>query len=179
MIADRLPGDRRQIAGAQRLEQREQLVEPLAGSGRVPARRLLQELDEPAAAVRPTLGTVRVADEALQRADRDRLVEVSAPAGDLAGGAADAAADRRERVGAARDQVGELVVPARDRADVAAGVGVHRTGVLALDLLLPVGAIGCADRQEVIVHRPIPSSRGKPLVLAWRVSCARLRLRSA
>ena len=75
---------------------------------------------------RPVLG-----GEPLDRPDRDRLVEHAAPAGRLARGRADPAADRRERVDLGGDGVGVVVAALGDQPDVPAGVRSGRAGGLA------------------------------------------------
>ena len=69
--------------------------------------------------------------KALERADRDRLVEHPAPAGALAGRGADPATHRRERVDLGRDRVGLVKALRADQADIAAGIRAGRAGSLA------------------------------------------------
>ena len=63
--------------------------------------------------------------EPLEGPDRDRLVERPAPAGRLARGRADPAADRGERVDLGRHGIGVVVATGADEADVATGVGAR------------------------------------------------------
>ena len=69
--------------------------------------------------------------EALDRADRDRLVEHSASAGSLAWRRADPAAHRRERVDLGGHGIGIVVATVSDQPDIAAGIRPCRTGGLA------------------------------------------------
>ena len=114
---------------------------------------------------RAGFGAVSFADEPLQRANGDRLIDGSAAAGGLAGRAADAAADGRQGVRPAGDQVGPLVVAVGDSADVAARVGVHGAGELALDLLAPVRVVGHPNSVGP-VHRPRSRAANAADVLA-------------
>ena len=99
------------------------------------------------------LGTEAAGDEALQRANADGRIDIAAPAGGLAGRAADASADRGERVVRAGDPVGVLVAAFRDGRDIAAGIGVHRAGMAALHHLHPViGRVRDADLVEAVLH---------------------------
>ena len=94
---------------------------------------------------RTRLGAGDRAGEHLQRANRHRAVgadeaavvvdtrHLAATARGLAGRAANASTDRRERIRAAGDEVGVLETALGDCADVAAGVGVDRAGTLARD----------------------------------------------
>jgi hypothetical protein len=93
----------------------------------VPARHHLHRLAPQALAVR-ALHASPLAGEPLQRTDRDGLVDVAAAAGRLTGGGAHAAADRGEGVRHPGDEVRELVVPGGDGRHVTAGVGEHRAG---------------------------------------------------
>jgi len=114
------------------------------------------------------------ADKALQRADRDRRVERAAPARRLAGGGADAPADRREGVGLAGDQVGVPVAALGDRGHVGAGVGVYRAGGAARLVLPQPPGVGRGGRQW-FAHGVLRSDVGPagaaaatPTPPAWR-----------
>ena len=72
-----------------------------------------------------------VRDEALERGDRDGLVDLAARARGLAEVRADAAADAGEGVRLAGDAVGVLEAAGGDQRDVALGGGVHGAGALA------------------------------------------------
>ena len=100
-------------------------------------------------------------DEALERADGDRRIDIAAAAVGLAGRTADAPADGGERVVRAGDAVGVLVAAFGDGGDVAAGIGVHRAGVLALHHL--------ASSNRSCPGRGLRRSRS-----AWRVLVVRL-----
>ena len=82
-----------------------------------------------------------VDEEALHGADRERLVDVSPAAGLLARSGAHVAADRRDRVGVAGEDVALLEPTLRGQHQVAAAVRVDRAAFLALDIALkPVDA---------------------------------------
>jgi hypothetical protein len=81
---------------------------------------------------------VLVGYEPLEGADGDWLVDGSPAAGSLTRGAANPSADGGKRIGSACNQVGPFVISSSDGADIAAGVGVDRTGELALDLTAPI-----------------------------------------
>jgi hypothetical protein len=98
-----------------------------------------------------------LADVALQRPNGDRGVDAAATAGVLAGGRAHAAADRRERVGRARDEIRVFVAAFGDELDVATGVSENRAAQLAFDLGLPVLDPGQADLKG---HAPLPKPPG-------------------
>ncbi len=70
-------------------------------------------------------------DEPLQGPDGNGSVQLAAPADRLAGGRADPAADRGERVRPARHGVSLAVLPLRDERDVLAGLGMDRARRLA------------------------------------------------
>src|SRR6266542_2697178 len=74
--------------------------------GRVVGRRDRTVALVPHGAAAEALHPETLADEAFQRADRDRRVDLAAPAGRLARGGTHPAADRGEGVGAAGDEVG-------------------------------------------------------------------------
>lgn len=84
------------------------------------------------------LDAVALGDEALQRADGDRRVDLAPAAGRLARRRTDAAADRREGIRPAGDDVGPLQVTLGDGRDVAARVRMDGASVLAADGLPPV-----------------------------------------
>ena len=91
--------------------------------------------------VRHVVAVVPVDQEALHRADGERLVDVGAAAGLLAGSGADVAADRRDRVRVAGEDVALLEAALRGQHQVAAAVRVDRAAFLALDIALkPVDA---------------------------------------
>ena len=143
---------------------------------------------------RARLDAVPLAGEALQGADRDRSVgadeaavgidarHVAAAAGRLARRAADAAADRGQRVRPAGDQVGLFEVARGDGAHVAARVGVHRAGDLAGDQLPMVALAGHLDvdrrherrRLHWYVSRLRRQCRARP---RWARSWAASRIR--
>ena len=85
--------------------------------------------------------------EALERPDRDRLVEDAAAAGAFARRGADPAADRRERIDLGGDRVGLVVAACADQPDVSAGVRAGRAGDLAGCLRARVGPSAFIDRQ--------------------------------
>ncbi len=91
--------------------------------------------------VRHVVAVVPVDEEALHRADGQRLVDVGSAAGLLTWSGADVAADRRDRVRVAREDVALLEPPLRGQHQVAAAVRVDRAAFLALDVALkPVDA---------------------------------------
>ena len=76
---------------------------------------------------------LEIGRDALEAADRDRLVlDAAAAAGRLAGPIADAAEDAGKDVGVAVQQVGIGVAPLRDQPDVLRDVGVRRAGPLTV-----------------------------------------------
>ena len=81
------------------------------------------------------------ARETLESAYGDGLVYRAAAAGGLAGRAADAPAERGERIGAASNQVRLFGITLGDGPDVTTRVGVHGAGELALDLLPPIRVV--------------------------------------
>src|SRR6266545_447609 len=94
--------------------------------GRVVGRRDRTVALVPHGAAAEALHPETLADEAFQRADRDRRVDLAAPAGRLARGGTHPAADRGEGVGAAGDEVGVPVASLGDRGHIGASVSVHR-----------------------------------------------------
>ena len=91
--------------------------------------------------VRHVVAVVPVDEEALHGADGERLVDVRATTRLLARGAADVAADGRDRVRVARQDVPLLEPPLGGEHQVAAAVRVDRAAFLALDVALqPVDA---------------------------------------
>ena len=106
---------------------------------------------------RTHIHTRRFAREAFQCADGDRPIDAEevavivdprnapAAAGRFARRAADAPADRGERIRSARDEVGFLETPGGNGAHVAARVGVYRTGDLAGDQIAVVALAGHLD----------------------------------
>jgi hypothetical protein len=91
-----------------------------------------------------------VGHKALQCSNRDRRIDILSAAGHFARRAANASADRGQRIRAAGDQVGVLETAFGNRADIAAGVGVDRAGILTLDLPLPI--FGRGDLYMVALH---------------------------
>ncbi len=73
------------------------------------------------------LGSVLLGQKSLQRANRDGLVDLAAPAGSLTRMRAHASADAGQRIGFARQAIGLFETTLGDQADVAPGVGVGRT----------------------------------------------------
>ena len=96
-----------------------------------------------------------VAEEPLDRVDRDRAVEVGAVADGLARVVADPSVDRRQWI------VGDELAP---RQLVIAGLGVRQPG---LDVLAG-GAAGVARRQQVDVDRPALADRARARMLCSR-----------
>ena len=91
--------------------------------------------------VRHVVAVVPVDQEALHRADRERLVDVGATAGLLAGRGADVAADRRDRVRVAGEDVALLEAALGGQHQVAAAIRIDRAAFLAFDVALkPVDA---------------------------------------
>ena len=91
--------------------------------------------------VRHVVAVVPVDQEALHRADRERLVDVGAAAGLLAGRGADVAADRRDRVRVAGEDVALLEAALGGQHQVAAAIGIDRAAFLAFDVALkPIDA---------------------------------------
>ena len=86
--------------------------------------------------VRHVVAVVPVDQEALHRADRERLVDVGAAAGLLAGRRAHVAADGRDRIRVASEDVALLEAPFGGQHEVAAAVRVDRAAFLALDIAL-------------------------------------------
>src|SRR5262249_13201600 len=84
------------------------------------------------------LAGVLIGYEPLECADGDWLVDRSSAAGSLARSTADPSTDRGQWIRPPRDEVCALVVTGSDGADIAAGVGMHRAGELALDLTAPI-----------------------------------------
>ena len=146
------------------------------------AARLGFDLDLPAALDR------LVAEEALDRVDADRLVELAAVAGGLAGVVADPAHDRRQRVVLHQPSPGPLVArlpllclvqPGLDvlarRAGVVAGrQAVDVDGALGAPAAGLVGEAGAdveGDRVGLVVHEPAAPSELDP-TLVWSMSDA-------
>jgi hypothetical protein len=140
------------------------------------------DLDLPAALDR------LVAEEALDRVDADRLVELAAVAGGLAGVVADPPHDRRQRVVLHQLAPGPLVTALPLLGLVQPGLDVlpGRTGVVAgrqaVDVDGPLGApaaglVGEAgadverDRVRLVVHEPAVPSDFDP-TLVWSTSDA-------
>src|SRR5262249_10833023 len=91
------------------------------------------------------VGAGALGGEAVEGAGGEGLVGGAAAGGGRTGGGAGAPRDRGHWGGAARDQVAPAVVAGGDGPDVAAGVGAHGAGVLALDLPPPVGRVDQLD----------------------------------
>ncbi len=140
--AHRLTIRQRNVAVESGLQEREKFFTGIADAVRMPRRGLLQELNEVGFADAIGFGAELIANEALQRSNGDRLVEIAAPAVRLAGSAAHAAADRCQGIGAAGDEVCLLVVALGDGARVTPGVGSNGAGCLALYLSPPVSDAG-------------------------------------
>ncbi len=77
------------------------------------------------------LRTVPFTDKPFQGADRHRGIKSPAPALGFAGGGADAATDRGERVRGTGDDIGILVPALGDGLHVATGIGMNRACLLA------------------------------------------------
>ena len=73
----------------------------------------------------PRLRAVSFGKKALERADRDRLVDLAAAACGLAGMSADASADAGHGIGFARDAIGLFKLALRNQRNIAARVGVR------------------------------------------------------
>jgi hypothetical protein len=76
----------------------------------------------------PRLRAVSLGEEALERTDRDRLIDLSAAAGRLAGMSADAPADAGQADWARARAVGLFKLALCNELNIAAGVGVRGTG---------------------------------------------------
>ena len=74
------------------------------------------------------LRTVALGKKALERADRDGLIDLAAAAGCLAGMSADASADAGHGIGLARYAVGFFKLTLGNELHIAAGIGVRGTG---------------------------------------------------
>src|SRR5262249_56711940 len=101
---------------------------------------------------------IPVGDEALQGANRDRLIDRAAAACHFAGRSADASANGSQRIGTTRDAIRPLVIAGRNSPNVSSGVGVDRAGVLTLDLPAPVFLIRstcriAGRRGPAVIHR--------------------------
>ncbi len=150
LLEDRdLVAERHQIVGDR--ERRR----PRADAGDALAVPLLRRARQPAGQVVAVVG-----GDALQAADRDRLLlDAAAAAGGLAGAVADAAEDAREDVGLAVDQVGVGEAALGDQADVFRHVGVGRAGPLAVDdAMIIVGMRGISR-----VHGSVCIAKGQGL----------------
>jgi len=99
--------------------------------------------------------TEALGGETFERANRDGRVDRAAAAGVLARRRTHAAADGRQRIGGAGDEVGLLVPPLGNQLDVPPGIRRDRAPRLALDLVLPLGQVGQADTNG---HRPLPAT---------------------
>jgi len=109
----------------------------------------LDQFDGAEGFARERLGAESIGDKTFESADGDRLVDVAATAGGLARRATNSAADGRQRIGAAGDQVGGFKVAPRDGPHISTSIRVYRTGVLAVDLALPVIIVGNLNRNGV------------------------------
>src|SRR5208337_122396 len=76
----------------------------------------------------PRLRTVSLGEEALERADRDRLIDLAAAARRLAGMSADASADAGHWIGPARIAICLFKLTLCNELNIAAGIGVRGTG---------------------------------------------------
>src|ERR1035437_353310 len=121
-----------------------------------------------AAGVAPKL----FADKPLQRANRDGLVDAAPAARRLAGSAANASAERSQRIGPTRYQISAFVVPGSNGPYVPAGISMDWAGILALDLLAPVLAVRYPD----VVTRLVHTLR---LLLTALLTTERMRLESS
>ncbi len=119
------------------------------------------------AAGRRRRAQIEVGDVALDVVDADRLVEhAPAAALDLAGAGADAAADRRQRVGVLDELDRVLVLADRRQGDVALDVDPGRAGELA-------GA-RCSRRSgSTAAARAPPCASGAPRASRSRPPCPR------
>ena len=80
-----------------------------------------------------------VGGDALEPADRDRLLlDAAAPAGRLAGAVAGASEDARKHIRMPVDHVGVAVAARRDQADIFGDRRVRRTGPLAIHDLVEI-----------------------------------------
>ena len=86
-------------------------------------------------------------EEPLHRPDRQRAVDVAAPAGSLAGGGADVRAHRGDRVRVARQDVALLEPAFGGEVEVAAAVRPDRAGFLAFDVALEPGGVDRLDEE--------------------------------
>src|SRR5262249_44059993 len=114
------------------------------------------------------LRAVALGGKSLERPDGDGLIVVTTPAGGLAGSAANPPADASQRIGPAGNQISLPVIAGRDRPHIAPGIGVDRTGILALDLPPPVGGVG--QFNQVTIACPLHKGHvAWPLPLAPRI----------
>ena len=97
--------------------------------------------------VRDARGLVPLDEEALHRPDRERPVDVAAPAGALARRRADVRAHRRDRVRLAGEDVALLEPALGGEIQVAAAVRPDRAGLLALDVALEPGGVDRLDEE--------------------------------
>ena len=97
--------------------------------------------------VRDAGGLVPFDQEPLHGPDRERPVDVAAPAGPLAGCRADVRAHRRDRVGVAGQDVALLEPALRGQIQVAAAVRPHGAGFLAFDVALEPGRVHRLDEE--------------------------------
>ena len=93
-----------------------------------------------------------VGDKSLERSDGNRRIDIAAATRRLAGRATNPPADRSQRIRAPRDQISVFKAPFGNGTNIAAGVGVDRAGVLALDLPLPIVDVGNFDFDAVTFH---------------------------
>ena len=97
--------------------------------------------------VRDARGLVPLDEEPLHRADRERPVDVAAPAGPLARRGADVRAHRGDRVRVARQDVALLEPAFGGEVQVAAAVRPDRARFLALDVALEPGGVDGLDEE--------------------------------
>ena len=93
-----------------------------------------------------------VGHKSLECSDGDRRIDIFAAAGGFTRRAAHTSTDRGQWIGAASDQISIFKTSFGDRPNVAPGIGVHRTGILALDLPLPIVDRWNLDFVALYVH---------------------------
>ena len=123
-----------------------------------------RRLGEPRADV-----TLEIGGHPLDAADGDRLLlDAHAAAGRLARAIAGAPENSREDVGVAVQQIGVVVTPLRDHADVLRHVGVRGTGPLAVDDLVKVVGVAnvCRLHSDELTSRVIEETY-EPAVQAF------------
>src|SRR6185312_1213500 len=86
-------------------------------------------------------------EEALHRPDRQRPIDVAAPARTLAWRGADVGAHRRDRVRLTRQDVALLEPALGGQVEVATAVRPDRAGFLAFDVALEPGGVDRLDEE--------------------------------